>query len=441
MTVAADRPQSVAALARTGIDEQSLTLQLLSPYGPPWPLTNERLWRGVDSLSMGHYLTIHPDGSSNAVRWWSPPEPELPLEQGAVALLQALAEAVDARSQPGATVSADLSGGMDSTSLCYLAGRRGVPLVTVHYEPLDFPNDDSVWAKQCQTELSDVCHLMVARNTAPEWYAESQRLVDDIEGPYPFDRSRPTVLHLARLVADTGSTRHLLGIGADELFHPSSRRPPRGESYECWLASTADQLTVPWASGEPIDWEVPPKLPPWTTSDAVQTVRRLLQAAAAEPAQPLSPIPAWHQIMRLTLMNGAIVRRMSRAASRFGVSFHAPYLDDRVLEAALAIHPSDRTRSNPAKPSLAAAMRGIAPDDLFHRKTKGTATHEGYACRRRWNELLELCDDSRLARMGIIDAAVLRAALHGAPEQARPPMPRDPTRACELWLCKLPAGT
>ncbi len=438
VTVAADRPQTVAALAGASVDEEALALRLLSPYGPPWPLADECLWRGVTSLSVGHYLELAPDVPARTRRWWSPPEPELSPEDGAIRLREALSEAVDTRLQHGITVSADLSGGMDSTSLCYLAGRDGAPLITVHYAPLGGANDDSAWAERCGRDLPNGRHLVVPPESADEWYLDSRELAEaDIEGPYPFDRSRPTVAHLARLAAHAGSSRHLVGIGADELF-ALTRRPARAEvTYAGWLASSADRLSIPWAWTDPISWEVAPKLPPWASSDAVRTVRRLLRAAAA-PVQPLAENPSRHELIRLSLMNGAIVRRMSRVGQRVGVSFHAPYLDDRVLDSVLATRTPEAVPAGPAKPLLAAALRGSTPDDLLARSTKGPSTHEGHAARRRWTELAELCDDSRLARMGIVDASVLRAALREEPDRARPPMPRDPTRACELWLRALP---
>lgn len=429
LTVAADRPGTVAELAGAGVDEQALALRLLSPYGPPWPLNDECPWREVRSPPTGHYLTVARDGTGRTVRWWTPPEPDLPPARATSLLRQALADAVDARSTHEGVVSADLSGGMDSTSLCYLAAHQGVRLVTVHYTPLGEKGEDHAHATRCAEDLSGDKHLVVPPEATEEWYTDPETLAAaDIEGPYPFDRSRPTVLHTAHLAAGAGSSRHLLGIGADELFEPSPRRGDR--SYEAWLRTAADRLLVPWEWDDPISWEVEPKPPPWSTAETVRIVRERLRDAAAIP--PLARSPARHQMIRLSLMNGAIVRRMSRVGAPLDVSFHAPYLDDRVLEAVLATPEAEQ--SGPVKPLLAAASQGIVPDTVLNRRTKGISTHEGFAFRRRWSQLATLCADSRLAGLGLVDPGILRAALRETRDDGRPPMPRDPTLACELWL-------
>jgi asparagine synthase (glutamine-hydrolysing) len=80
-------------------------------------------------------------------------------------------------------------------------------------------------------------------------------------------------------------------------------------------------------------------------------------------------------------------------------------------------------------------MRGIIPAVSLDRQTKAIGPHEvevGFRDNRA--DILALCEDSRLGRLGLIDAAALR-------EACRRPLPTEvefsalyPTLAVELWL-------
>ncbi|MEU5301454.1 asparagine synthase-related protein [Streptomyces noursei] len=145
LTVLGSRPQDLAALAhtaaaaglpgapRTGtVDEEALAARLLAP-GAPLPLALRTCWRAVHAVPPGHCAAHDPAGRYREVRWWHPPEPDLPLPEAAEAVREALSAAVHARTHR-ATLSADLSGSLDSTSLCFLAARDSTELITTAWE-------------------------------------------------------------------------------------------------------------------------------------------------------------------------------------------------------------------------------------------------------------------------------------------------------------------
>jgi asparagine synthase (glutamine-hydrolysing) len=88
------------------------------------------------------------------------------------------------------------------------------------------------------------------------------------------------------------------------------------------------------------------------------------------------------------------------------------------------------------------AMRGVVPDASLARQTKANGTgDEEPGLRRHRGDLLALWDDSRLARLGLIDARQLR-------EMCTRPMPPDlqlgvlyQSVACEVWLRSLERAT
>jgi asparagine synthase (glutamine-hydrolysing) len=136
-----------------------------------------------------------------------------------------------------------------------------------------------------------------------------------------------------------------------------------------------------------------------------------------------------------------VARQLDDVSSRLGIAYATPYYDDRVIEAGLAVRPEDRISPWRYKPLIVEAMRGVVPQQTLTRQTKVNATYEELAgVREHRADLLDLCEDSRLAQRGLIDADALR-------EMIRRPQPSflqtgdlHPTLACEIWLRTLEAS-
>jgi asparagine synthase (glutamine-hydrolysing) len=134
-----------------------------------------------------------------------------------------------------------------------------------------------------------------------------------------------------------------------------------------------------------------------------------------------------------------VVRHSEQAAARMGIALAAPYYDDRVIEAGLAVRPEERITPWRYKPLIIEAMRGIVPDESLRRQTKANASYEEEAgLRKHRGKLLAACEDSRLARLGLIDADALREVMSGAlsPEMVEA-FGLHQTLACEAWLRSL----
>jgi asparagine synthase (glutamine-hydrolysing) len=474
VTVAADRADVLAALLDAEVDAQRLATRLLNPCAPH-PLAGEPVWRGVGALGIGHYLALDADGRGHPVGWWAPPEPVVPMAEGAPALREALSAAVDVRVRGRDVVSCDL-GGLDSTSVCALAARGNAKVIAYTADGLDPLCDDVTWARRTVAGLGDVGHHVIAGDRLPMVY-EGLRDVDE-----HFDEPCPAMMHpsrcllIPRLAAAQGSRLHLTGFGGDELLsgspahlHTLARTHPRtalqrlrgfaaqgpwpyretlrqlwdNSSYRTWLARAGDLLTAaPLPLETPaLDWGTPPRLPPWATPDAVAAVRELIRTAA-RTARPLADGRGQHVELDALGNNSRMVRQVSQLAGRTGITLTAPYYDDRVIEAALAVRPQDRITPWQYKPLIVEAMRGIVPDESLTRHTKDEGSYEAeVGMREHRAELLALCEDSRLARLGLIDAKVLRETCGGP---LPPDLPFDAlyqTVVCETWLRSLEAAT
>lgn len=473
-TVAADRADVLAGLLDAEVDEQRLAVRLLNSTAL-YPLAGEPVWRRVSTLPAGHYLVLDGDGRDATVKWWTPPEPVVPMAEGASALREALSAAVEACIGGRDLVSCDL-GGLDSTSVCSLAARGSAKVVAYTADGRDPVGDDVAWARRTVTGLGGVEHQIIAGDQLPMVY-EGLRDVDDrLDEPCPAAVHRSRWLVIPRLAAARGSRLHLTGFGGDELLagspahlhalmrtHPrtalqrvrgfAAQRPwPYRETlwqlwdnspYRAWLARVGDQLTAvpPPLETPTLDWGTPPRLPPWATPDAVDAVRELIRTAA-RTTEPLAENRGQHVELEAMRSTSRMVRQLGQMAGRLGLTVAAPYYDDRVIEAGLAVRPQDRITPWQYKPLICEAMRGIVPDESLARHTKDGGDHEVEAgLRENRGELLTLCEDSRLARLGLIDPDVLR-------EVCSRPLPPTlqfdslyQTVACEVWLRALETAT
>ncbi|MGA4837529.1 lasso peptide isopeptide bond-forming cyclase [Streptomyces sp. G45] len=473
VTLACDRADVLADLAGAALDERRLAVELLS-LDMLSPLSGQPVWHGVRTLPGGHCLTLLPDGTARQARWWSPPDPGVPLAVGAAALQEALHAAVRVRTQSGGVVTADL-GGLDSTAVYCTAVRAAAPVVAYTVAQHDTLGDDVHWARRTvaalrATEGADhVEHHVVPAEAVPMTYDGLDTLTDVLDGPSLITVDRNRRMRLVELAAARGSRLHLTGLGGDELLagtparlhallprHPAvALRHLRGYAakyrwprrrvlralcdrrrYGSWLRHVADRLTDPPPDvDEPLlGWASPPRMPPWATDDAIAAVRELLREAAPV-ARPLGRGHGEHRELAAMDSLSRTARHLAQISAPLGVTFAAPYYDDRVVEACLAVAPQERVTPWQYKPLIVEAMLGTVPDPVRTRTTKANATFEEEAgLRAHRGCLLALCDQSRLARLGLVDGRVLRAWC------ARPlsaELETDllhPTLACEVWL-------
>jgi asparagine synthase (glutamine-hydrolysing) len=466
VTVAADRQDVLAYLVRASVDEQRLALRLVYVRLPP-ALADASMWRRVREVPADSALNIDQDGRGRVVRRWRPPSPELPLARGAELLRAELTAAVDVRTRAGGLVSCDLSGGLDSSTVCFLAARGPAQVLSVTLHGMDPANDDIEWVRRLGPHLPGVEQLVLDPRQRPQRFAGVARAGALMEEPLEVARDEARLTALGALLAERGSRLHLGGHAGDQIgslappyVHDLARTMPRvalrhlrgyaglyrwsmpasllaladRRPYRSWLATSASDLAGPPPSIHTpfLGWGGPLRLPPWATAAAADTVRRVL-LEAVDGAEPLAPEHGQHSALEVLLDTAQTVRALQQALLRGGVAMGAPYLDDRVVEASLAVRMQDRAAPWRFKPLLAEAIRGVVPDLLLTRTTKGECSTEVAAgLRANRAELFELLSDSVLGRLGLIDAEAARgAALGRYPNLSASAL--SLTVACEAW--------
>jgi asparagine synthase (glutamine-hydrolysing) len=468
VTVAADRADVLAGLAGAAVDEQWLAARLVYPY-LPHPVADGCPWRGMQVLADDSYLLSHPGQPACVVRWWRPPEPVAPLAEAAPTVAQTLVAAVEARTLAGGTISCDLSGGLDSTPICFLAARGNSKVIAVTAVSTDSGHDDAPWAQRAAAVLDGTEHLMLDMQQLPLMYADAGEGGAGADEPHITIRDHASITYVARQLVERGSRLHLRGLGGDQVLqapaaylhttawtHPriaadhlrgrravscwplgaSLRELADRRSYQQWLTATVDDLSAPPpARGMPnLGWGPALRLPPWATPQAADAARALLHEAAAG-AQPLAPTHGQHATLEHLRGVGYFTRHIAGIMARAGLPMAAPFLDDRVVEACLAVRLHERTTPWRFKPLIVEAMRDLMPAALLQRTTKGDFSVDWHAgLRQARAHLAAVLDDPVLAQLGLVDIDALRKVCLGLYPYTLDPVALDRTLACEAWL-------
>ncbi|MGM1059566.1 asparagine synthase-related protein [Saccharothrix sp. Mg75] len=479
LVVAGDRADWLAALTGAGVDEELLAARVVCGGREPPPLAGRPLWRGVHAVRSDHYLRVEADGrAAREVRRWVPPAPEVPLAVGARRLRQALTEAVAARRPDTGPWGSDLSGGVDSTSLCFLAAGAdaGAGLVTLRWGEAEAGNDDAAFAARAAAALPAARHLVVPQRELPALFSDPGR-PGDPEAPYRFARTLARTTRTALLLAEHGVGVHLAGHGGDEVFHESPAylhdllrtRPQAALTHlrgfralrrwpwsgviraladrrgpDAWWREQADLLTGPRPSPYAptcLRWGPALRASAWATPEAVAAARRVLRATA-EHAEPLAPQRGQHATLAVLGGSGPAYRSLARVFAQAGVRLEMPCFDDRVVDVALSVRAHERRTPWRYRPLQAEALRGILPPEISARTTKGEFgqdVRDGLA--RNLPAVLALFADSALVRAGLVDPDALRDRMTAPQADNTALFALEDLIGCETWLRATTAAT
>lgn len=474
VTVASDRAAALARLTGAPIDRVGLATRLISPT--PYPLGDRPLWAGVHPVRPGHHLVSAEHGAPRTVRWHRPPRAEVPLADGAAVVRAALERAVALRTDGVERASADLSGGLDSTSLVFLAARGLAPerlrVCTGSDNPANC--DDLRWARTAAAHLPGVEHAVFSGADRPPFYEGflDEQLAFDV--PTELSMHRKRIFSALRGMAERGSRLHLNGLGGDHLFlgqaahyhSPMPRHPllwlqhVRGyRALFSWrwrelLPALADRRSfgatmraLDLANSDPITfntvvlaWCYPPRVPSWLTGTARELVTEAVAEAAGAP--PLAANRGEHIELDATELVTRELPGWRDVARRHGVEFAVPYFDDQVVDAARSVRLHERSTPFAYKPLLAEAMRGIVPEEMTRRRTKATGESALNAGLRQQREVLaSLWDDSTLGELGLVDPGELRRVSLSPLSEGTAENGLGDTVAAELWArSAVPAG-
>ncbi|MBZ9644372.1 asparagine synthase-related protein [Streptomyces sp. PSKA30] len=471
---ASDSPELLARLRGSSPRLEMVAWELMQPtldYG----LTEATCWTGVRRVPADQRLCLR-DDEADTVTWWRPPPPELSLSEGAAQLRKALDDAVGVRAATARGLSADLSGGMDSTSLCHLLAQQGVDFRAFVEQTVDPNHDDAKWAARAAQEIGrDLTVFQPDDIPGPyDGICDTAGVLDrsvphGLSTPYTLIRNRARKTAMARVFAATDATVHVAGFGGDELFTvaPSYfsdlyrtaplralreirplarlRRWPMREvvrelagrqSYDDWVGRQLLGLHLPRPAvqGPTVQWGPQWHIPVWATPRTAEAVRSLVPPGRA-PMAPQAPHRSVHVCLVGQRIGGHRLAPLRDLMQREGVLLSLPFMDDGVLEAALSLSRAESRPGLSYKPALKAAMQLDGPKAVLSRSTKGEfsmSVQHGIARNRR--NLVALFEDSLLAEHGLVDPARLRSSIRDTMRPQHETAALELTVGAEVWL-------
>lgn len=412
--------------------------------------------------------------------------PDRTLADGASLLGEALVDAVLGRCE-GRAVSSDFSGGLDSTSVAFLAAASGcVPVTAVAYHQRLAPADDLAHAVAC-AELDDRIDLTVVQGDLATLPFAGPPPGTSL-GAEPHPGSLAAARSAARLAvaARSGASLHLTGEGGDAILlaapsylaglvrtgHPGTllrhaaayaRLRQEASAALAWraarLATTSPRRALTRLAAEltqsPMNAAPGPEAVRGTRwSDHVAwwpshgqarswlkpAMRGRLAEIAADAATaalvPAGAGPADLAALADLRRSADAQRQLREVSGSLGVVAHAPFLDDAVIRAALSVPAHLRAHPQAYKPLLGAALSGMVPPRILARRTKGDYAAEDYVgARAAASRLRMLLHDSRLAALGVIEPVAVADALDRMIAGLAVPLgPLSTLLATEEWL-------
>lgn len=369
----------------------------------------DTLFQDIKRLPPAHCLTVHPDRADDPIRIWQywdiTPMRRIRYrrdEDYAAHFLDLFRDAVRCSLRSHRPVRAELSGGLDSSSIvataCSMIQEGSVTSNGFETLSLTFPS------KACDETryILDMMHkwrlrgtLEVVPDSDPHDYAAQVR--DELDLPdYPNSMMSMSLLAKAR---DKGAVVVLNGSGGDEwlggsYYHYADLvRSGRlfGLVRRLWDDRKALSVTFPSYSilrlglwpNLPRSLRVAIRMvlgrkgrPQWISPDFARRIA-LLDRLGIEPGPRRCNTFAQEDLYRI-LWSGWQAQGNEagdRALARCGIEQRSPFNDRRIIEFAFAIPEEQRWRHGKPKFLLRQAMNGLLPDSVRNRNTKADFSH------------------------------------------------------------------
>ncbi|MGW7641840.1 asparagine synthase-related protein [Streptomyces decoyicus] len=161
----------------------------------------------------------------------------------------------------------------------------------------------------------------------------------------------------------------------------------------------------------------------WMSADVRGRLAKALEAAADEAGDTSTHLAPWADRQDLARVGAGTTGLRELARASHGVDIAAPFLDNEVIRACLAVPADQRGAPGRYKPLLGEAFSGtgVVPDFVLSRVTKGGFNALSYGGLIRYAPVLRdlLGPSSRLAAAGLVTEApitgMLRRAAAGQP--------------------------
>ena len=416
----------------------------MASYLAMLPCYRRSPYQRVQAVLPGHFLKATSQ-SARPSQFWTPTEvashPRQSLEDSKAEFLHLFEQSVARRTVPGAPVLAELSGGMDSTSIVCVADHlrklsgastSDVPLDTLSY----YDDSDPDWNERPYFTLVE------ARRGRTGFHIDSSIYRDSFERPtdngarylYP-GTHKNTVKHAVDLNAITccGGYRAILsGIGGDEFT--GGNPMPASEIADllamgrvfssarralAWCLAQRTSIvelfgqSISYLSSHSQHTHLDPKktVIPWLTAHTLQH----LQTASHElPLVPFRPLFLRPKTVELSETWWYTLRTQPhlKPSETFRWEYRYPFLDRDLLEFLFQLPYEYLARPGRRRFLMRAALQQIVPEEILERRRKAFLLSSPLRnIRELTTSLLTIIDRSVLVQSRFVDKCALQGAL------------------------------
>lgn len=363
--------------------------------------SDQTFYRGIERIPAAHALVITPNGRRTVRYWDRPPLSDDSSSRASVTdgdrieeIRDLVVDAVALQLRSDVALGSCLSGGMDSSSIVSVASaiREGrlIPARSTDRHRDALPQT-AFFAEFREPGLDERQHVdAVVARTGVELHTVTPTFEDFIQTlpevlkhqDEPFASASILVQYHVMKLARTHGVKVLLdGQGADEIFggYPPFAGPRYAALLRSGKAGTAFSALRAGEIGPRAlvryavfgAHRLPTRLqnwrdPPWLGSTA-RRAGSLWPVTERHSGTLLSRV-LWNQISTAGL--SALLRYEDRNSMAFGIEARVPFLDHRLVEAALLLPDRLKIGAGQRKIALSNAMRGIVPDSVLDRRDK-----------------------------------------------------------------------
>ena len=389
------------------INEEALYHYLSFLVSPP----GSTLFEGIKKVQAGTWLRIKENGQIQEHEYWDVWEHTAPLtdvaeEEIAERVLAELRTAVQYRKVSDVPVGVFLSGGLDSSvnAALFAEGQEeSIKTFTIGYagEYHSYQNEFIYAHQMARTIGADAHERLLTLEDMMSFFPQMVHLQDEpIADPVCIP-----VYYLSQLARDAGVSVCQVGEGADELFwgYPGWKTLLRLQYYDDfpvpqgvkkaglaalrWLGreqTTSYEFLRRGVQGLPVFWggaeafteaqkhrvlspRLRKKFSHMTSWEVLLPFWQRFKDAAWEtsPLHWMSYLDLRFRLPELLLM------RVDKMSMGVGLEARVPFLDHKLVELALSIPASVKTKHGTLKSILKKAVRGQVPAEIIERKKQG----------------------------------------------------------------------
>ena len=442
-------PELISNFTKQKLNKTYFALRIVN-FETIYPFSELTPWENIKLLNSRKMLVVL-EGQISQVFLFRSNGGNKRISEVAVELRQNVKDVLQKNLGKQIRISADLSGGLDSTSLCYFCKDLGVELNTIFLSPEDGADSDAIWSERASKEVSAEHTVLPYSSTIT---LNSLNPLD-IYKALPFGPSESfRYISLARKIIEIGLKNdigmHINGHGGDELFGPlstmawslyHSNYPNRIKNLYGFARlnkfnlfkffkslvdneSLSDNLRcLECREIEQIDFDIKyssqwvPK--PSVANFVTQTARDLITSCASSYAEqniePYSDDKSIHRILEEVEAHSLLQRDLNAMVPNDkSFRFLSPYTAYDIVESALQYNIDERFNAKVTKPMLAEIRSESMSLEYFKRRDKGEYTKSTFTEYNNRKNMLQkiFSEECLIYKLGLVDKRKLLQSLN-----------------------------